>query len=144
METTITETAPSTTAVELAKKPSTQLSLLQRVDVKRDELLSLLDDIDTTLSNIRTLGILVEEVDNRIKIEITKSPLSVQLSNDRLRDAYLLEERLKNKSWQQNKRRLDEEKAKLKKLEATLKVEQTYYEHLCSLLRPYNERQQKL
>lgn len=136
----MTETAAAPATVELAQKPSTPLSLLQKIDLKRDELLSLLDNIDTTLSNIRTLSILVEEVDNKIKIEITKSPLSVQLSNDRLRDAYLLEERLKNKSWQQNKRRLDEEKAKLKKLEATLKVEQTYYEHLCSLVRPYSGR----
>jgi hypothetical protein len=140
MEITMTETAAAPATVELAQKPSTPLSLLQKIDLKRDELLSLLDNIDTTLSNIRTLSILVEEVDNKIKIEITKSPLSVQLSNDRLRDAYLLEERLKNKSWQQNKRRLDEEKAKLKKLEATLKVEQTYYEHLCSLVRPYSGR----
>jgi hypothetical protein len=140
METTMTETAAAPATVELAQKPSTPLSLLQKIDLKRDELLSLLDNIDTTLSNIRTLSILVEEVDNKIKIEITKSPLSVQLSNDRLRDAYLLEERLKNKSWQQNKRRLDEEKANLKKLEATLKVEQTYYEHLCSLVRPYSGR----
>jgi hypothetical protein len=140
METTMTETAAAPATVELAQKPSTPLSLLQKIDLKRDELLSLLDNIDTTLSNIRTLGNLVEEVDNKIKIEITKSPLSVQLSNDRLRDAYLLEERLKNKSWQQNKRRLDEEKANLKKLEATLKVEQTYYEHLCSLVRPYSGR----
>ena len=136
----MTETAAAPATVELAQKPSTPLSLLQKIDLKRDELLSLLDNIDTTLSNIRTLGNLVEEVDNKIKIEITKSPLSVQLSNDRLRDAYLLEERLKNKSWQQNKRRLDEEKANLKKLEATLKVEQTYYEHLCSLVRPYSGR----
>ncbi len=136
----MTETAAAPATVELAQKPSTPLSLLQKIDLKRDELLSLLDNIDTTLSNIRTLSILVEEVDNKIKIEITKSPLSVQLSNDRLRDAYLLEERLKNKSWQQNKRRLDEEKANLKKLEATLKVEQTYYEHLCSLVRPYSGR----
>jgi hypothetical protein len=140
MEITMTETAAAPATVELAQKPSTPLSLLQKIDLKRDELLSLLDNIDTTLSNIRTLSILVEEVDNKIKIEITKSPLSVQLSNDRLRDAYLLEERLKNKSWQQNKRRLDEEKANLKKLEATLKVEQTYYEHLCSLVRPYSGR----
>lgn len=140
METTMTETAAAPATVELAQKPSTPLSLLQKIDLKRDELLSLLDNIDTTLSNIRTLDILVGEVDNKIKIEITKSPLSVQLSNDRLREAYLLEKRLTNTSWQQNKRRLDEEKAKLKKLEATLKVEQTYYEHLCSLVRPYSGR----
>jgi hypothetical protein len=140
MEITMTETAAAPATVELAQKPSTPLSLLQKIDLKRDELLSLLDNIDTTLSNIRTLDILVGEVDNKIKIEITKSPLSVQLSNDRLRDAYLLEKRLTNTSWQQNKRRLDEEKAKLKKLEATLKVEQTYYEHLCSLVRPYSGR----
>jgi hypothetical protein len=140
METTMTETAAAPATVELAQKPSTPLILLQKIDLKRDELLSLLDNIDTTLSNIRTLDILVGEVDNKIKIEITKSPLSVQLSNDRLREAYLLEKRLTNTSWQQNKRRLDEEKAKLKKLEATLKVEQTYYEHLCSLVRPYSGR----
>jgi hypothetical protein len=98
---------------------------------QKEYVLSIIQEVTNTQSYIRALNSLVKEVENRIKVEITIPPLSTALTNDRLRDAYFLKETLSDSSWADNTRKLKEAEAKLKGLEATLKLEQAYFEYLC-------------
>jgi len=100
---------------------------------QKEYVLSIIQEISNTQSTIRTLTWLVKEVENKIKIEITLPPLSTALTNDRLREAYYLKETLSDSTWAENSRRIKELEAKLKALDSTLKLEQSYFDYLCRL-----------
>lgn len=109
-----------------------ELTDLDVIVTQKDKISSIIEQINTTYSTIRALEDLVNEVEHKTKISMTKTPIIESLPNDRAREAYYLQAKLTDPSWTKNSRKLKESQDYLKTQLSILKLEQTYFEYLCN------------